>query len=194
MMDFYVYAYLRPDDLTPYYIGKGRGNRHICRHSVPVPKDRSRIVFLEKNLTETGALALERRYIRWYGRKNVGTGILRNLTDGGEGSTGRVITDEFRVKMTMANLGKKRTDASKRRMSQSQLNSPNHSTRGKKRPDFAVKVAGSNNPMFGTVSPMRGKTHVVLTCPHCNKQGGGGAMKRFHFDMCKQLISTPPLP
>lgn len=85
---YYVYAYLREDG-TPYYIGKGIKNRAFENHKhIPVPTNKSRIIFLEKNLSDIGALALERRYIRWYGRKNNKSGILRNLTDGGEGVYG----------------------------------------------------------------------------------------------------------
>ena len=32
---------------------------------------------------------------------------------------------------------------------------------------------------------MRGHRYNKVTCPHCNKEGGGGNMKRFHFDNCK---------
>jgi hypothetical protein len=89
MNDFYVYAYLRTDD-SPYYVGKGRGKRAWADHKhIKVPSDPARIILLLTGLTEARAFSMERVLIAFYGRKDLGSGILVNLTDGGEGTTGR---------------------------------------------------------------------------------------------------------
>lgn len=60
---FYVYAYLRKSDNTPYYIGKGKDTRAYGKHNVSVPKDRSKVIFLETNLTEDKQLDKERKIL-----------------------------------------------------------------------------------------------------------------------------------
>ena len=115
---FYVYAYLRKDG-TPYYIGKGKGQRAFVSHGRIKSPDISRIVFLQENMNETDAFTLEIEMIAFHGRKDIGTGILHNLTSGGEGPSarmiseetraklrGRIITEEHREKLRLATVGK----------------------------------------------------------------------------------------
>jgi len=117
--DFYTYAYLRKDG-TPYYVGKGRGDRAFEKWGRRVkapPKER--ILFLKKNLTEKEAFKHEIYMIAVFGRKDNGTGILWNFTDGGEGVSNP--SAETREKIIKANKGKIMSPESRRKMSEAKL-------------------------------------------------------------------------
>jgi hypothetical protein len=106
-MEYYTYAYLR-EDRTPYYIGKGKGNRAYkrTRKELKSPKDKSRILILKQNLTEEEAFKHEIYMIAVFGRKDLGTGILYNKTNGGEGSSGALRSEELRKKISSSMKGR----------------------------------------------------------------------------------------
>lgn len=106
---FYVYALLRPPKMgghgpyAPFYIGKGKGSRATAhlRYSKTETTHKSAIVrklfhdlgivpfsILRMGLTENEAFEWERLYISIYGRESNNTGVLTNLTDGGDGASG----------------------------------------------------------------------------------------------------------
>ena len=130
MEKYYTYAYLREDG-TPYYIGKGSGNRVYSKNRrIKPPSNKNRILFLKQNLTENQAFDHEKYMIFIFGKKTEG-GILHNITDGGEGVSGMKHTDESKEKIGKAFRGKKLT------------------------PEHIEKVRKAQK---GKVSPLRGTT------------------------------------
>ena len=106
-MQYYTYAYLR-EDRTHYYIGKGKGYRIYSKQKyIKPPKDKSRIIYLKQNLTEEEAFRHEIYMIDVFGRIDLGTDILHNKTNGGEGVSGLIHSEETKIKMGEARKGEK---------------------------------------------------------------------------------------
>jgi len=139
--EYYTYAYLR-EDRTPYYVGKGTGDRVYKKGKgeIKPPKDSSRIIFLKQNLTEEEAFKHEEYMIAVLGRKDLGTGILRNRTDGGEGSSGAIRSEETRKILSEAMKGENHYFYGK---------SHSEETRRKLSEANKGKFAGENHPLYG---------------------------------------------
>ena len=105
---YYTYAYLR-EDATPYYVGKGKGSRAFKkgRNEIKPPKNKRRILILKQNLTEEEAFRHEIYMIDVFGRKDLGTGILHNRTNGGDGSSGVIVNEASRRKNSESKIGEK---------------------------------------------------------------------------------------
>lgn len=141
MNSFYVYMYLRSKNSkhgaagSPYYIGKGKGMRaYSTNHRVRPPVDRKMVVFVALGLSEQDAHQAEMFLICKYGRIDNGTGCLRNLTDGGEGPSGLLHSQQWkedaalRAKMrppvsTFTMAGREHREDSKARCRASNLSS-----------------------------------------------------------------------
>jgi hypothetical protein len=126
--NYYVYYYLRAKNSSyapkgsPYYVGKGIRNRIIAKHTtVTTPKNPALRIKVAENLTEQEAYDLETVHIRKWGRKDIGTGILLNRTDGGRGAAGNTNLSRLRElkKINSARRGLRLSDSHKIKISQS---------------------------------------------------------------------------
>lgn len=188
MSIYYVYAYLRKFDNTPYYIGKGHRHRMFNKnHSVTVPIDRSKIMVLAENLSNDEACKLERSLIKMYGRKDIGTGILHNRTDGGEGAPGFKQTQDHIDSRTTKTANAKRSKAmSGRKYTEAHCLAISEGTKGVTKSNTDnMKYSKSDSHRERISLGKRGKKLATVECPHCKKVGGRGNMQRYHFEYCK---------
>lgn len=123
----YVYIYYDPrkTPIEPIYIGKGIDDRmyhHINKkcHNPILERKLTKIKELglepiiekiQDELSDEDALKIEVELIAKYGRIDLKTGTLCNLTEGGEGSSGRIVSDETKQLWSEQRKGKKQTEA-----------------------------------------------------------------------------------
>lgn len=125
---FYVYAYFDPTKSSslhscgfePFYVGKGKEDRmyhHLFESNLKGEKNKHKsnkikkllkqnikpyIEIIYKNIPETDALNLEIELIAKWGRADLYKGPLTNMTNGGEGSSGLIMSKEARKKISEA--------------------------------------------------------------------------------------------
>ena len=132
--EFYVYAHKRGDNNEIFYIGKGNKKRCIDTNNRNfhwiniVNKYNYYVEILYNNLSEEDAFKIEAELISKYGRLDNKTGLLVNMTDGGEGSKGIKFTDEWKKNKSISMTGNKNHMFNKRFYGD---NNPNYGNRGK---------------------------------------------------------------
>lgn len=178
---YYIYSYLR-EDLSPYYIGKGKDQRAYSkgRNEVRPPKDKTRVQIIKANLTEQEAFELEKLYILMFGRIDNGTGILRNKTDGGEGTSGRVDSEETRRKKSIALTGRTISQATREKFRQNALGktlSPearmklSQKLKGKKPTEYNILVSKSRAKPH-RITFRNGESIIVSNIVDWSKENG----------------------
>lgn len=188
-MQFYVYFWLREDG-TPYYVGKGKWKKRQQRALRKGSPSKDKII-VQNYESEAEAFAAEKFFISYFGRKDLDTGCLINLTDGGEGASGHIKLESVRKAISISKLGKPRSEETRRKISDSRigLNIP-----FAQREEHSRKMSGSGNPMFGKTRPEG----------LCSKAGKLGSKKTNHIrwhlnrnkienncDFCYEVLDAP---
>lgn len=119
----YLYRHIRLDKDEPFYIGIGtmqecdielykfrraraKNGRNSIWKSIVAKTDYEIEIMLESD-DYNFLKQREIEFIKLYGRINLKTGTLANLTDGAEGLYNRVISDKSRERMSKSHMGKK---------------------------------------------------------------------------------------
>jgi hypothetical protein len=122
-----VYRHIRLDKNEPFYIGIGKTESRAYDKSKRtkfwkkvINKTDYRIDILFDDLTWEEAQEKEKEFIKLYGRKDLKTGTLVNMTDGGEGVSGLKHSEVAKLKIGKASSERKRSESTKTKSSKSQ--------------------------------------------------------------------------
>ena len=126
-----VYRHRRLDNNQIFYIGiavvkerpySKNGRNKFWNNVVSKTNFEVEIIAELENWEE--ACELEQFLIELYGRKDLGTGNLVNLTNGGDGTNFKIISQETKIKMSLTKKGKKHTKEHCDKISKSRIGKP----------------------------------------------------------------------
>jgi hypothetical protein len=146
--NFYIYRYIRLDTNTPFYVGKGKGDRAYAlsrrnkRFLRIIAKVGYKVQILLSNLSEDLAFKKEIEFIKLY--KSIGY-CEANFTNGGEGSSGRIVSQITKEKISKSKMNHLVSEETKIKMSKA-LSGPNNPFYGK---------FGEEHPSFGKIGVIR---------------------------------------
>lgn len=153
--DTCLYMHTRKSDGRIFYIGIGSKRRSKSargrnKHWYNIVKKHGYdITILVDGLTWSRAAELEVKMISFYGRKDLKLGCLVNLTHGGDGTPGRIVSDEEKAKISERTKGENNGmfgaygDKNPMFGRVGEL----HPAFGLVRPDHSINMSGKNNPM-----------------------------------------------
>lgn len=127
MNKHYIYFHKRADDGVIFYVGIGIGRRATAVKNRSdfwkriVAKHGYTIEYPHTEISQEQAKDLEKHYIAVYGRLDKGTGMLCNMTDGGDGRVGYECSEETREKIRKAATGVKFTEDRKKKIGQKSI-------------------------------------------------------------------------
>jgi hypothetical protein len=205
----YIYRHIRLDKNEPFYIGIGndenykrskiKSNRSIYWKNV-TNKTVYEIEILLDNLTWEQACQKEIEFISLYGRKDLFTGTLVNMTNGGEGTPGIKRSEEYKLKLSERQkdgkaywFGKNHSEETLQKMSEIKKGKlPSQETKEKLR----VASTGSKNAWFGKHTAVSKKvidteTNIVYeSIADCIKHTG---YKKLHEKLSGKRKNNTPI-
>ena len=126
---YYVYRHRRLDTFEIFYVGiskvKSRCRNRSTRNKIwkdIINKTKYSVEIIQENLSHSDACELEIFLVQSYGRINLNTGTLSNLTDGGEG--GLSPSKERREELSKKSRERVWTEESRKKLSDSRVNKP----------------------------------------------------------------------
>ena len=97
-----------------------------------------------------------------------------------------IFSEEHKRKLSEAGKGKKMSKEARKKMSEVKKGIKRSEEVRRKLSEVFKGVPKAEAHRHKIAEALKGIPHPKVECPHCNKTGGAPAMKRWHFDNCKE--------